>query len=490
MKVLRILVFLIAWVGARQLPAETTMTALTASAHTWVTLSVAGLPAGSAEIILQDARGGPAFGRKITPTDRAVILALPLISPSDLADGRWALEFTARDAAAKELAHTRISVTLPATNTFQIAETAGAEAQAAAHIWPAAQPLNAIPLPPEEFAAAPAQAFAGFDAIYIPSSLAGPIDENRVLALCAAGPQVVIAGETQPFGGLSKLLWRRLDNSAVPAWICTSQTSPPIPLITPDLAQISIENPSDALAPPIVHSILIIGPAAVFLALVIRALLRKPLAVLAASAGAFTLLAVATIIYLCANDLAMQTIARWHTLPAGESASTGSIESDTQLTLCSTRFGQTFQLSAPTLLPLAATPHAYWQLRNLEFTLDADSTALRAKLQPRQQLLLQQQHPSAAPFIPAFPQFASDRARFLETLHAAPNSSFWLIGGYVYPATADSLDLGSIIFPAWSRTQLQNRQSLDTWYALRFRADTRYFFQLEGDAPRIVEFRP
>ncbi len=111
---------------------------------------------------------------------------------------------------------------------------------------------------------------------------------------------------------------------------------------------------------------------------------------------------------------------------------------------------------------------------------------LHAPLQPRQQLLLQQQTPSAADLIPAFPTTPADRTRFTETFPTPPAAAFWLIDGYIHPSAESPSDPGTI-FSAWSRTQ-KDQLSLDTWYALHFRADTKYFLQLDKDGPHFIEF--
>ncbi len=251
--------------------------------------------------------------------------------------------------------------TLPA---FRIALPQGTPPEAAAHTFPTTLVIEYLELPPEEILSAPAQAFAGFDAIYVPASLAGKIDEPRILALRAAGPQVIIASPTPPLAGLSKLLWARLDNSASPAWLCTSQAAPPLPLLLPDLAQLPPQ--AHAPAPGITRVLLALGPAAIFLALVSRALFRRPSLVLGITAASFLILAAAAIAYLRAADPQTQSIAQWHTLIGNQTTPVGGIDTETQLTALQTRFGHSFDFSAPYVFPLAATPHAYWQLRNIQ----------------------------------------------------------------------------------------------------------------------------
>ncbi|HVT79836.1 MAG TPA: hypothetical protein VHM90_04205, partial [Phycisphaerae bacterium] len=199
----------------------------------WATLRIGNLPAGTVEVAVRDERGGPVFSRGVESDRGAVLMPVPTVAVAGLGEREWAVEVISRDAGGEMLQKARASVSAGGS-----ARAMAAPAGVALRPGPFLPQSEVVEVAPEEMERAPAAALAGFASVYFPESLAAKLGQERVMAVVAAGTQVLIGGEKQPLGGLSRLTWTRIEMDSGTAWLCTSVAPPPLRLLTADVPRL------------------------------------------------------------------------------------------------------------------------------------------------------------------------------------------------------------------------------------------------------------
>ena len=429
--------------------------------------------AGEVTLTLQDARGGPAVSREVTPgTGPArALLSLPLLDAASLANGRWKITATIASvvagAAESTVAEIPIDGASSATRTLQFVVPEGQRVPAQeAGPWTVSRFATAqrAEVPEEEILDAPAaQPSPALIAMMIPQALRSRLTEARVKAFLAIGTQIALLGG--PPGDLDRLGWEKVNDGAGRlAWI-SLVIGPKPAVIEPGLGDL-VDWRKPATAQP--HDMRItywFGPAAVVLVILSYELFRRRSSVLLAWVIALCGLSVVAVRIddaNTANDI-VRTATWSQSPPDAPVALRESLQTQSPL------FAKHVSIAASSsavLYPIAAAAREYWNWRGLTLHLgDGVSNSpirLEGTLPARSVPSFETRTAEAmSPGIPAFRVFE----------------------GYVSVVHNDHTPAEpGAPFSTWADTRpIPEQSALKTWYALRFNAAHLYLLTLTDD---------
>jgi len=217
--------------------------------------------------------------------------------------------------------------------------------------------------------------------------------------------------------------------------------------------------------------------------LAVRLLFRKRTSVFAATGLGLVTLAAGAVVFLQTSAIQSSAVAAWCEMK-GSAGQAAGVKGRVEFGTLSSRTGGKIDVTGPALVLVVPTWRQYWQLPNLTVELTSDSMRVSGGLARGGTVLLERQEFSVAGLIPAYPETAADRTRVLDAFHVYEG---WFVqNGYVF--AADDFAKGQI-FASWLREHHDVRQSLEAWYAMRFRGDAKYLLWIDSGVPHVVEFQ-
>ena len=490
---------------------------------------------GEIEIVLQDARGGPAFVRQVQSGGGAqrTWMALPLVEPGELEGaGGWQVAATLSQGGRQiESAQMPVTTSIaasgrgegagPATTEekiFRIVIPSGRRRIVESIDWRSAGAVGGgeggggivfIELPEEDILDGPPALFADIDALLLPGGMR--LTQERAQALINVGLRIVVPGETAPGGELSRLVWERLNSGAATSQAASTGgtrqalwATPETPVRRPEVIEPGLANITEfngALQPAqadasVVAAILTSGPLAILLLLIVRGLFKRRWLVLVASVLAMALASAGVIGYMRAARPETRREVAWQQSQAGRREATGALTLKENLILQSPLFAQTLDLPAADgefIYPVASTPRAYWKLNHLRLVEGGGTGAaqdggmrLQARLDARSAIAYEKRSLSAgAGLLAPYPRTDAERARFGDLIHLDLKQGWWSEGGYLRRPAASA----PVLFASWAAEQSPVvRSAAQAWYETRFDARHRYFLYVSDSGLQMVDF--
>jgi hypothetical protein len=430
----------------------------------WETLAVhVVVPPGGARVSVRDARGGVTVSRDVEAgAGGEVLIALPYVAGSELAEGVWPIEV--RVGGSGPFERVEVIRAMPAeSGRYRVAvvrDAAGGE--------PALRGLSALPVvtasvSAAEVTAGPPLVFAGFDAVAMPDTVAARVEESRLLALIAAGARVVVIGERPKT--LGQFAWQSV-GAGGKMWVVPALAFPALSVIEPALASSRVLQVEASANGAVRGTVALVPLGAIVLVLVARGLFRRPWSALLACAVVLMALTGAWIRLVQKNSPEKQLAVGW-SLRAGTPAEREggarvltereTVHSEAAL------FAHSLNVAAEEgtlLLPVAPDARTYFAWQDAQLILNVDGAATpRMAMEAR---------------IPARHAWA-----YLErsaSLTFAEQSAGWAIeDGYVNSLESPGeKQLLTAFASAPGEDRRAMRNSLLAWYDLRFDAAHRY----------------